>query len=86
MTLAEFSLYLEGWKWRDDEAWFKVAYQTMWIVNHWRKEGHEVTVDDILPKREKPTESMTDEQMAENMLAWAIALGAEDKRKSKGAT
>lgn len=91
LTPAEFLLYLEGWQWREDQAWLKTAWQTAHIVNHWRGEKDQVTIDDLLPNRkgkqeqQEQEEPMTDEQMADNMIAWAITLGAEDKRKHKGA-
>lgn len=88
MTPAEFLLYIEGWNWRDEQTWRRTAWQTAHIINHWRKERDRVTVDDILPKRkgkQEQKEPMTDEQMAENAMAWALALGAVDNRKNKGA-
>ena len=85
MTPAEFLLYAEGYQWRDEQTWQRVAWQTANLMNVWLKKEDQLTVNDLLPKREKPKEPMTDQQMANNMIAWALALGAEDKRKNKGA-
>ncbi|MCK9254103.1 MAG: hypothetical protein WDA72_11050 [Desulfomonilia bacterium] len=87
LTPAEFLLYLDGWQWREDQRWYRTAWQTAWIINHWRPEANQLTIGDLLPKHEaeKKREPMTDEQMAENMLAWALIMGAEDKRGQKGA-
>lgn len=70
---------VEGHAWREDQAWRKLAWQTVIIVNHWRKEA--LTIDDILPKKQEPRQEMTDDEMAQNALAWAIFLGAEDRRE-----
>ena len=75
---------VEGHAWREDQAWRKLAWQTAIIINHWRKENAQVTADDLLPDLQETKEvkvPMTDEQMAENALAWAIFLGAEDRRE-----
>ena len=86
MTPAEFLLYIEGYNWRDEQVWQRTAWQTALIINHWRKEKDQVKIEDLLPKKkEQKKEPMSDEQMAQNALAWAIAMGAVDKRKSKGA-
>lgn len=85
MTPAEFLLYLEGHNWRDEQIWQRTAWQTAHIMNVWLKEKDRVTVDDLLPKKkEQKKEPMTDEQMAQNAIAWAVAMGAVDKRR-KGA-
>lgn len=85
MTPAEFSLSVRGYNWREEREWRRVAWQTVWIVNHWRKEENQLAIGDILPEHEpKQKEPMADEQMAQNALAWALMLGAEDKRASKG--
>jgi hypothetical protein len=87
MTPAEFSLYIEGYNWREECTWFRTAWQTVLIVNHWRKKEDQLTIDDVLPEHkqeQKAKEPMTDEQMAQNALAWALTLGAEDKRANKG--
>jgi hypothetical protein len=84
LTPAELTKQVEAYTWRDEQAWRKTAWQTAHLLNIWLKKEDRITVDDLLQK-EKPKEPMTDEQMAQNALAWAIALGASDKRKGKGA-
>lgn len=82
MTPREFFIFIEGYSWREDQAWLKLAWQTAHIINHWRKEQDQVTIENLLPKRESPeNKKMTDEQMAERALEWAISMGAEDRRK-----
>lgn len=79
-------MYVDGHDWRDDQVWFRTAWQTVWIINHWRKREGQLAIDDILPERQKDQklkEPMTDEQMAQNAMAWALMLGAEDKRSNK---
>jgi hypothetical protein len=86
MTPAEFLLYIEGYNWRDEQVWQRTAWQTANLMNVWLDKKDRVTVEDLLPKKkEQKKEPMSDEQMARNALAWAIAMGAVDKRKSKGA-
>jgi hypothetical protein len=88
MTPAEFLIYIEGFRWREDQNWQRTAWQTVLIVNHWRKKEDHLTIDDLLPEQRKNKqikEPATDEQMAETMIAWALALGAEDRRKHRGA-
>lgn len=86
MTPAEFLLYIEGYNWRDEQVWQRTAWQTANLMNVWLDKKDRVTVEDLLPKKkEQKKEPMSDEQMAQNALAWAIAMGAVDKRKSKGA-
>ena len=85
MTPAEFSLYIEGYNWREEQEWFRTAWQTVLIVNHWRKTENLLTIDDILPEyKQKQKGPMTDDQMAQNALAWALMLRAEDRRANKG--
>ncbi len=81
MTPAEFYQRVEVYAKREEQEMRKLAWQTAIIVNHWRKEGHELTIDDLLPKKREPKPEMTDEQMAQNAIAWAVALGAEDRRE-----
>ena len=50
MTPAEFSLYIEGYNWREEQEWFRTAWQTVLIVNEWRKPENLLTIDDILPE------------------------------------
>ena len=79
-------LYAEGYQWRDEQVWQRTAWQTANLMNVWLDKKDHVTVEDLLPKKkEQKKEPMSDEQMAQNALAWAIAMGAVDKRKSKGA-
>jgi len=87
LTPAELTKQVEAYAWRDEQAWRKTAWQTAHLLNIWLKKEDRVTVDDLLPKhkeKQEQKEPMTDEQMAQNALAWAIALGASDKRKGKG--
>lgn len=81
MTPAEFYQRVEVYAKREEQEMRKLAWQTAIIVNHWRKETDLLTVDDLLPKKKEPKREMTDEEMAQNALAWAIALGAEDRRE-----
>ena len=81
MTPAEFYQRVEAYAKREEQEMRKLAWQTVIIVNHWRKEADLLTVDDLLPKKKEPKREMTDEEMAQNALAWAIALGAEDRRE-----
>lgn len=80
MTPAEFLLQVKAHNWREDQAWQKLAWQTAHIMNVWLKKEDRVSIDDLLPKKQEPKEEMTDEQMAQNVIAWALALGAEDRR------
>ena len=77
MTPAEFYQHVEAHTKREEQEMQKLIF----IVNHWRKEADLLTVDDLLPKKKEPKREMTDEEMAQNALAWAIALGAEDRRE-----
>ncbi len=81
LTPAEFYQQIESHNKREENELKKLAWQTVIIVNHWRKESDLLTVDDLLPKKKEPKREMTDEEMAQNALAWAIALGAEDRRE-----
>ena len=82
MTPAEFLLQVDGHKARDEHSWRKMAWQTAHLLNIWLKKQDRVTVEDLLKKNE-PKPPMTDDHMAENAIAWAIALGGVDKRKKK---
>ena len=74
-------LYAEGYQWRDEQTWQRVAWQTANLMNVWLEKEDRLTVNDLLPKKKEPKREMTDEEMAQNALAWAIALGAEDRRE-----
>lgn len=81
MTPAEFYQRVEAYAKREEKEMRKLAWQTAIIVNHWRKETDYLTIDDLLPTKREPKPEMTDEQMMQSALAWAVALGAEDRRE-----
>lgn len=83
MTPLEFADYVDAWNWRDEQDWRRRAWQTAIIVNHWRKEGCELTVDDLLPKKDKHKEPQTVDQQVKIMEQWVAALGGTDKRRVK---
>ena len=81
MTPGEFEDYAEGWSWREENRKRDIAWQTANLMNVWLKDKDRVTVEDLLKKEETKKGPMTDEQMANNAIAWAVALGATDPRK-----
>lgn len=83
MTPAEFLRHVEGWAWRDEQAWRKTAWQTAHALNIWLKPEERVTVDDLL-QQEKPKEEQTPEQQAEIMAQWVAVLGGTDRRVRNG--
>ena len=83
MTPAEFLLYLEGYKFREELAWRRTAWQTAHLLNIWLKKEDRVTVDDLLKQKETPKEPQTVEDQMRIMEAWVAALGGVDRRRKK---
>ena len=79
MTPVELEERMRAHEWQEKRAWEKLAWQTALIVNHWRKEGHLLSVEDLLPGEPKPEQTI-DEQIA-IAEQWVAALGGIDRRK-----
>ena len=81
LTPAEFKLQLEAHSGREEKEWRRTAWQAANIMNVWLDKNDRVTVDDLLPKKQKQREPQTVEEQIAIAEAWVAALGGIDKRK-----